>query len=196
MAIHSSILSWRIPWKEEPGGLQSIGWQRVRHGWSDLTHSRLNTPKFHLSLSELPPFRIIKNNCVSWKLVKECFETNQIIALDILQEHPMAPSNVSWFLKFVMLNKLIKVLWENKQTVVYTYMPLNSTQHLLWRDEFINYHIVFWGHINIGQNHNKVFVESSCSVITSPLIKNWERGRCLEPPGQTQPAPLLWTSGF
>ena len=26
---HSSILAWRIPWTEEPGGLQSIGWQRV-----------------------------------------------------------------------------------------------------------------------------------------------------------------------
>ena len=31
MAIHSSILPWRIPWTEEPGGLQSIGLQRVRH---------------------------------------------------------------------------------------------------------------------------------------------------------------------
>ena len=31
MAIHSSILAWRIPWTEEPGGLQSIGSQRVRH---------------------------------------------------------------------------------------------------------------------------------------------------------------------
>ena len=31
MAIHSSILAWRIPWTEEPGGLQSMGWQRVRH---------------------------------------------------------------------------------------------------------------------------------------------------------------------
>ena len=29
MAIHSSILSWRIPWTEEPGGLQFIGLQRV-----------------------------------------------------------------------------------------------------------------------------------------------------------------------
>ena len=28
MAIHSSILAWRIPWTEEPGGLQSIGWER------------------------------------------------------------------------------------------------------------------------------------------------------------------------
>ena len=31
MAAHSSILSWRIPWTEEPGGLQSMGSQRVGH---------------------------------------------------------------------------------------------------------------------------------------------------------------------
>ena len=31
MATHSSILVWRIPWTEEPGGLPSMGSQRVRH---------------------------------------------------------------------------------------------------------------------------------------------------------------------
>ena len=31
MATHSSILVWRIPWTEEPGGLQSMGSQRVGH---------------------------------------------------------------------------------------------------------------------------------------------------------------------
>ena len=31
MATHSSILAWRIPWREEPGRLQSMGSQRVRH---------------------------------------------------------------------------------------------------------------------------------------------------------------------
>ena len=31
MATHSSILAWRIPWTEEPGGLWSIGSHRVRH---------------------------------------------------------------------------------------------------------------------------------------------------------------------
>ena len=31
MATHSSILAWKIPWTEEPGGLQSMGSQRVRH---------------------------------------------------------------------------------------------------------------------------------------------------------------------
>ena len=31
MATHSSILAWEIPWTEEPGGLQSMGSQRVGH---------------------------------------------------------------------------------------------------------------------------------------------------------------------
>ena len=31
MAMHSSILAWRSPWTEEPGGLQSVRSQRVRH---------------------------------------------------------------------------------------------------------------------------------------------------------------------
>ena len=32
MATHSSILAWRVPWTEEPGGLQSMGLQRVENG--------------------------------------------------------------------------------------------------------------------------------------------------------------------
>ena len=32
-ATHSSILAWRIPWTEEPGGLQSMGLRRVGHDW-------------------------------------------------------------------------------------------------------------------------------------------------------------------
>ena len=37
MATHSIILAWGIPWKEEPGGLQSMGLQRVRHNWATNT---------------------------------------------------------------------------------------------------------------------------------------------------------------
>ena len=41
MATHSSILAWRIPWTEEPGGLQSIGSQRVGYNSGNLgcTHT-------------------------------------------------------------------------------------------------------------------------------------------------------------
>ena len=36
MAIHSSVLAWRIPGTGEPGGLPSMGSHRVGHDWSDL----------------------------------------------------------------------------------------------------------------------------------------------------------------
>ena len=36
MATHSSVLAWRIPGTEQPGGLPSMGSHRVRHNWSDL----------------------------------------------------------------------------------------------------------------------------------------------------------------
>ena len=39
MATHSSILAWRIPWKKELGGLQSMGSQTVKHDCSDLAHT-------------------------------------------------------------------------------------------------------------------------------------------------------------
>ena len=38
MVTHSSILAWRIPRTEEPSGLQSMGFQRVRHDWVTNTH--------------------------------------------------------------------------------------------------------------------------------------------------------------
>ena len=49
MATHSSILAWWIPWSEEPRELQSIGFQRVRHDWSDLTcmHSQIWGSSLH-----------------------------------------------------------------------------------------------------------------------------------------------------
>ena len=42
-ATHSSILAWRIPCTEEPGGLQSIVLQRVGHDLGDLAHTHRNT---------------------------------------------------------------------------------------------------------------------------------------------------------
>ena len=50
MATHSSILVWRIPWTEDPVGLQSIALQRVRHDGSDLvcTHAYLQKSIFQI----------------------------------------------------------------------------------------------------------------------------------------------------
>ena len=42
MATHSSVLAWRIPGTEEPGGLPFMGSHRVRHDWSDLAANRVS----------------------------------------------------------------------------------------------------------------------------------------------------------
>ena len=54
MATHSSILAWRIPWTEEPGRVQSMGSQRVRHN---------RATKLSLSLSYLNQFSSVAQSC-------------------------------------------------------------------------------------------------------------------------------------
>ena len=51
MAPHSSTLAWKIPWMEEPGRLQSMGSQRVRHDW--MTSLSLFTFHFHALEKEM-----------------------------------------------------------------------------------------------------------------------------------------------
>ena len=43
MATHSNILAWRIPWTEEPGGLQVMGLQRVEHMTEATKHAHTHT---------------------------------------------------------------------------------------------------------------------------------------------------------
>ena len=50
MATHSSILTWRIPRIEEPGGRQSMGSQRVKHDWTPNTHIHI-TVNLHFRAS-------------------------------------------------------------------------------------------------------------------------------------------------
>ena len=51
IATHSSILAWRIPWAEEPGGVQSTGLQRVGYDWVTNTHSHTYTYILFIHLS-------------------------------------------------------------------------------------------------------------------------------------------------
>ena len=60
MAIHSSILAWRITWTEEPGRLQSIGLDRIGHAWSDLAHTHTLWNDHHdWSSTHLPLYKAI-----------------------------------------------------------------------------------------------------------------------------------------
>ena len=47
MATHSSILAWRIPWTEEPGKLQSMGFQIVKHDWMTNTFTKTFWYRIH-----------------------------------------------------------------------------------------------------------------------------------------------------
>ena len=78
MATHSSILAWRIPWMEEPGGLQSTGLQRVGHNWATSLHFM---PPFNPYLNLIKPMFILislkkikqrntQNHCSSERLTK------------------------------------------------------------------------------------------------------------------------------
>ena len=53
MVTQSSILTWKIPWMEEPGGLQSMGWQRVRQ--NSATKQQTTTTTTNLHLQSCPP---------------------------------------------------------------------------------------------------------------------------------------------
>ena len=65
MATHSSILAWRSPWTEEPGELQSMGLQRVRHTFYTHTHT-------HICVYSHPPTLLRKNFHPTGKLFYIC----------------------------------------------------------------------------------------------------------------------------
>ena len=61
MATHSSNLAWRTPWTEEPGGLQSMRSQRVRHDWVT------NTQLFFIQLCQSLSIYLLKGISLSFK---------------------------------------------------------------------------------------------------------------------------------
>ena len=65
MATHSSVLAWETPWTEEPGGLQSMGSQRVGHDWAEAQELYAqNSDRFITSLISVNP-----HSCPEMKLL-------------------------------------------------------------------------------------------------------------------------------
>ena len=52
MATYSNILAWKIPWAEEPSGLQSLGLQRVGHDWATEHNSWISVSLVNQNMSE------------------------------------------------------------------------------------------------------------------------------------------------
>ena len=76
MATHSSILVWRIPWTEEPGGIQSMGSQRIRHNratkhsTNNVLKSRAITLPTKVRIVKAMVFPIVMYRCDSWTITK------------------------------------------------------------------------------------------------------------------------------
>ena len=99
MAIHSSILAWRIPWREEPGRLQSIGSQRVTHDQSDWprTHQCLHGIMMSVKLLFPPSHSLPPSTTANWTMSSSAWHSaGSEHALCLLKE---------W------TNKLRKPLW-------------------------------------------------------------------------------------
>ena len=107
MATHSSILARRIPWMEEPGGLQSTGSQRVRHDWaSSLTH--------HLVGASPLPFDVGYLLSVGSNILLSMVAQQLVEILEFSQEKTSAstaPScasydieSICWFVSFHLLS--------------------------------------------------------------------------------------------
>ena len=86
MAIHTSILAWRIPWTEEPSGLQSIGWHRAGLNWHDLACMHI-----------LIPYENIWNICFLCRLLR-------------LKTGKQAQNIITWSLLSFVINDQWRVL--------------------------------------------------------------------------------------
>ena len=123
LATHSSILAQRIPWTEEPGGLQSLGLQRVGHDWAtshilwnaikNLLHRNLKIIKLKIELLFYPAVQLLGIYLESTTIWKDAWTPVFIAALFAIVKtwkQPKCPSTEEW----------IKTMW-------YIYMWWNIT---------------------------------------------------------------------
>ena len=87
MATHCSTLAWKIPWTKEPGGLQSLGSQRVGHDWATT---------FHFIHVKIKPEVYKQEKYIPWNSMSE--KLNEIRTTTVLpqyKENPVRRNNWS-----------------------------------------------------------------------------------------------------
>ena len=93
MAIHMSFLAWRIPWTEEPGGLQFTGSQRVGHDWAAFTFMiktlKLGMDEMHPSIitAYLTRPQLTYSMVKNWKLFLKIRNTKRMPMFTISVQH-------------------------------------------------------------------------------------------------------------
>ena len=109
MATNSRILAWRVPWTEEPGGLQSMGSQRVRHNWA-CSHALQIFQSFHsdgffvthkLLSNENETNQVQENKTLHWKKKKTIKVQHNKVLLEKILSTPI-PMSLTYFLQAIV----------------------------------------------------------------------------------------------
>ena len=105
MATHSNTLAWRTPWTEEPSGLQSMGSQRIRHGYFLYLLSNWASSGLNSSSAKLHVFRlssVLGNGATKWKEMQ--FSSTLFFLI------PQSKPYLFYFLQFSSVQSLSRVL--------------------------------------------------------------------------------------
>ena len=146
-AIHTSILAWRIPWTEEPGGLQSMGLQRVWHDWENFPFTSVSGSKQNCAegteISHVQPTPM--EACPPLLQYPANFETRQVNFSDRDERGIQVQSKPrALFILLTMLNvrttstnkstKAREVMRNLEWTAVWNETSEYSSLYLNWRD--------------------------------------------------------------
>ena len=120
MATHSSILPWRIPWTKEPGGLQSMGSQRVRHYQCFVTCLPTKECNFHKSIGY----------CLFFSLSTWCSKesSTQWVAVDWMKQHIVWGYNHQLKLSLFSLTCPVN----HRPSDLYCYLPDTEQHNKSW----------------------------------------------------------------
>ena len=83
MAPHSSTLAWKIPWTGEPGRLQSMGSQRVRHDWATFTFTFVPCPV--QTIASWPAYRLLRRQ-IRWCGIPITLRIFQVIVIHTVKD--------------------------------------------------------------------------------------------------------------
>ena len=139
LATHSCVLAWRIPWTEEPGGLQSIRSQRDRHSWSGLACMHWWAFScFHIFISLNSP--AMNMGVFIWGSFEHLFEILISVILDKYPEIGLLNHIVVLFLIFWGISIQFSTV------VAPIYIPTNRAQWFFFFNIFTNscFLLVFW----------------------------------------------------
>ena len=166
MATHSNILAGKFTWTEEPGGLQSMGLQRVWHDWTSPLYIYTHTHTYHIFIHSSVDRHL--GASLSWVIEKnaamntEVYVSFWISVFIFLDTHPRVE-----LLDHMAV--LFSVFWETSIlfSVVATpiYIPTNGIQESMMYYLHTSYH---------GNVESQLYQRTTCNVKLTHTILKWK----------------------